>query len=349
MLSNSHSLEDTWLGTRPTAENASDSEPTQPTSSKRDAELWFEDGNLGLVAGDVEFKLYRGPLIAHSLVFKDMLSLPQPAGRDEPCPVIPLYDSPDDLRHVLRVFIPGSTLRSVRTSHRAGHYEPSYEEVSACIRIGHKYEIEDLVQRNLDYLRKLYPSNFDAYLVARRNRPPTFTPAHAIGVVNLARLTGTDALLPAALMECCTLSGIGIVNGLERADGMRETLSPEDLGRCFVGRTRMAQASARIAHQMFRQSIAKGCRHPACCVRVLQRLLNELGDGRIELLSSLDWFAPWTGYVDDKDEDRELCTQCYKMLSEERPRQLQREVWTVLPAMMGVSVEGWGEKTSVEG
>ncbi|KAI0334217.1 hypothetical protein GY45DRAFT_1318691 [Cubamyces sp. BRFM 1775] len=232
--------------------------------------------------------------------------------------------------------------------HSAGHHEPSYEEVSACIRIGHKYEIEDLVQRNLAYLRKLYPSDFDAYLVARRSRPPTFTPAHAIGVVNLARLTGTDALLPAALMECCTLSGTGIVTGLERADGSREMLSTEDLGRCFVGRTRMAQASARIAHQMFRQSIAKGCRHPACCVRVLQRLLNELGDGRIELLSSLDWFAPWTGYVDDKDEDRELCTQCYKMLSEERPRQLQREVWTVLPAMMGVSVEGWGEKTSVE-
>ena len=116
MLSNSHSLEDTWLGTRPTAESVSDSEATQPsTSYKRDTELWFEDGNLVLVAEDVEFKLYRGPLIAHSLVFKDMLSLPQPPDRDESCPVIPLYDSPNDLRHVLRVFVPGSTLRSVHS------------------------------------------------------------------------------------------------------------------------------------------------------------------------------------------------------------------------------------------
>lgn len=172
--------------------------------------------------------------------------------------------------------------------------------------------------------------------------------AHAIGVVNLARLVNVPALLPAALMECCTL-GADLVHGLARADGSREMLSAEDLGRCFVGRARMAQASARIAHQMFRQSVARGCRHPACCLRVLQRLLNELGDARIELVSNLDWCAPWAGYVDDKDEERELCAKCYRMLEEERPRQLQREVWQVLPTMMGVAPpEDWGEKPKSE-
>ncbi|KAI0776682.1 hypothetical protein BD413DRAFT_469202 [Trametes elegans] len=319
---------------------------------KRDNELWFEDGNLILTAEHVEFKVYRGPLIAHSAVFRDMLSLPQPNHGNHPeqtsellCPVIPLHDSPDDLRHVLRVFVPGNSLRSV--CYRAGFFEPSYEEVSACIRIGHKYQIEDLLQRNLAYLHKLYPSDFDAYLASRRLRPTAFTRAHAIGAVNLARFTGESSLLPTALMACCTL-GADIVLGLPREDGTRETLSPEDLGRCFVGRARMAQASARVAHQMFRQSVARGCRHPACCQRVLQRLLNELGDARIELVSNLDWAAPWVGYVDEKDEERELCGKCYKMLEEERPRQLQREVWQVLPTMMGVSVEGWGEKVKAE-
>ncbi|KAJ3004850.1 hypothetical protein NUW54_g4614 [Trametes sanguinea] len=32
------------------------------------------------------------------------------------------------------------------------------------------------------------------------------------------------------------------------------------------------------------------------------------------------------------------------MLEEDRPRQLQREVWQILPTMMGVTVERWGEK-----
>ncbi|KAI9061826.1 hypothetical protein FKP32DRAFT_1575208 [Trametes sanguinea] len=343
MLSSSQTSQDAWLETLSSVQLASDTTSTKPAPGKRDAELWFEDGNLVLVAGDTEFKVYRGPLIAHSPVFKDMLSLPQPEERDRPdssdtrsCPVIPLYDSPDDLRHVLRVFVPGHSLR-------AGHLEPSYEELSACIRLGHKYQIEDLLQRNLEYLQKYYPADFDAYVAARRHRPKSLKPVHAIGVVNLARLTGTPALLPAALMECCSL-GADIVHGLKRADGTAETLSPEDFGRCFVGRARMAQASARIAHQMFRQTVARGCRHPACCLRVLQRLLNELGDARIELVSNLDWCISWAGYVDEKDEERELCGKCYKMLEEDRPRQLQREVWQILPTMMGVTVERWGEK-----
>ncbi|KAI0641031.1 hypothetical protein C8Q79DRAFT_920359 [Trametes meyenii] len=345
MLSSVRNLQDAWFGseTEPGTQATAPVE-SKPSSLKRDEELWFEDGNLILVAGDVEFKVYRGPLIAHSPVFSALLSLPQPTDGDKPetCPTIPLHDSPDDIRHVLRVFVPGNSLRSV-CLFRAGALEPSYDEVSACIRIGTKYDIDALVQRNLAFLHKLYPSDFDSYLVARRQRPATFTRAHAIGVVNLAHHTNTPSLLPAALMECCTL-GADIVNGFARADGTRETLSPEDLGRCFLGRSRMVQASARIAHQMFRQSVARGCRHPACCLRVLQRLLNELGDGRIELVSGLDWCAQWVGYVDEKDEERELCGKCYRMLEEERPRQLQRDVWRVLPVMMGVKVEDWGEK-----
>ncbi|KAI8992828.1 hypothetical protein BD414DRAFT_482339 [Trametes punicea] len=347
MLSSSSTAEDIWFETGSNARRGADASADRDKSTKRDTELWFDDGSLVLVAGDVEFKVYRGPLIAHSPFFKDLFSLPQPAERERsghegelPCPVVPLYDSPDDLRHVLRVFVPGHSLR-------AGSVEPSYDEVSACIRLGHKYQIDELVQRNLAYLSKLYPSDFDSFLATRGQRYSTFTPTHAIGVVNLARLTGAHSLLPTALMRCCTL-GADIVHGLERPDGSRETLSPEDLGRCFVGRARMAQASARIAHQMFRQSVARGCRHPACCLRVLQRLLNELGDARIELVSNLDWCMPWVSFVEEKDEERELCGKCYKMLEEDRPRQLQREVWQILPTMMGISVEGWGDKAKSE-
>ncbi|KAI0632739.1 hypothetical protein C8Q77DRAFT_1262464 [Trametes polyzona] len=340
MLSNSRTLQDIWVGTSAREQGACAEDADAVGATKPDTELWFEDGNLVLVAGDVEFKVYRGPLIAHSPVFKDMLSLPQPGPHERPhdsCPIIPLHDSPHDLRHALRVFVPGSSLR-------AGAFEPTFDELAACVRIGHKYQIDELVQRNLAFLHKLYPTDLDSYLAARRIRPSTWTRAHAIGVVNLARLINEPALLPAALMECCTL-GADIVHGLAHDDGTRETLSPDDLGRCFVGRARMAQASARIAHQMFRQTVARGCRHPACCLRVLQRLLNELGDARIELVSNLDWCTPWAAYVDEKDEERELCGKCYKMLEEERPQQLQREVWQVLPTMMGVAAtEDWGEK-----
>ena len=89
------------------SEAAKDATSPTPASPQPDDEFWLEDGNLTLIAGDVEFRVYKGPLMAVSPVFKDMLSLPQPAATQvEPaCPVIPLPDSPADLRHVLRVLM----------------------------------------------------------------------------------------------------------------------------------------------------------------------------------------------------------------------------------------------------
>lgn len=74
----------------------------------RDEEFWFEDGTVTLVAGNIQFLVYRGVLASHSPVFADMFSLPQPLPNDDsPEPPIPtihivyLSDSPEDLRHLL--------------------------------------------------------------------------------------------------------------------------------------------------------------------------------------------------------------------------------------------------------
>lgn len=70
----------------------------------------MDDGNLILIAGDVEFKVYQGPLIAHSLVFENMLSFPQPDADPSTkltTPVVHVPDSPDDLRYFLRTFFSG--------------------------------------------------------------------------------------------------------------------------------------------------------------------------------------------------------------------------------------------------
>lgn len=86
-------------------------------SRKRDEEFWYEDGSIILVARDVEFRVFKGILAEHSPVFRDMFSLPQPQGdassstgtsRDveHPCPIVHLSDSPEDLRHVLRAYMP---------------------------------------------------------------------------------------------------------------------------------------------------------------------------------------------------------------------------------------------------
>lgn len=71
----------------------------------RAKDLWFDDGNLILKAGDTLFRIYAGLLAARSSVFRDMLSFPPPKEGNpilDGCPIVFVYDSPNDLAHFLR-------------------------------------------------------------------------------------------------------------------------------------------------------------------------------------------------------------------------------------------------------
>ncbi|KAI0694943.1 hypothetical protein C8T65DRAFT_833354 [Cerioporus squamosus] len=188
-----------------------DTAPVEDWSPQHDEELWFEDGNLSIVAGGVEFQIYKGPLMKQSGFFKDMLSLPQPSpSAGGSCATVQVSDSPEDMRHFLRTFVDGSL-----------RYEPTFHEISAYIRLGHKYQCDKLVQRSVDYLKRYYVDNFDEWFKVTSLDPPTFQSIHRIGVVNLARLAGADGLLPVALMCCCML-GSDISKGFTREDGTLE-------------------------------------------------------------------------------------------------------------------------------
>ena len=77
---------------------------------KRDAEPWFDDGNIILVAQDVAFRIYRCLLAAQSTVFADMFASASPSSDEcmDGCPVVHVSDPSEDLAHLLRVLLPGS-------------------------------------------------------------------------------------------------------------------------------------------------------------------------------------------------------------------------------------------------
>lgn len=109
---------------RTSSGNAGEIEPV--AGRERDAEFWYSDGNIILVARDVEFRVFKGILAEHSPVFRDMFSLPQPpptaspgaSAEDDTCPVVYLSDSPEDLRHVLRVYMPKGGPRYIQDTVR---------------------------------------------------------------------------------------------------------------------------------------------------------------------------------------------------------------------------------------
>ena len=59
--------------------------------------LWFEDGNIVLVAGNVAFKVHRSILSRQSAVFEDLFGIPQPDLAEvetmDGSPVVRLHDS----------------------------------------------------------------------------------------------------------------------------------------------------------------------------------------------------------------------------------------------------------------
>ncbi|KAL1938258.1 hypothetical protein VTO73DRAFT_11709 [Trametes versicolor] len=248
----------------------------------RDEEFWYSDGNIILLAHDVEFRVYKGLLAEHSPVFKDMFSLPQPpspvtAPSEDACPVVHLSDSPEDLRHILRVYMPklGGPSPAFHTS--IPTY--SYDAIAAAVRLGHKYQMSDMLNDALTFLKTYYPMDYDKWKAYTSYGPPGFPEECAIGVVNLARLVDDVGLLLMALLVCCTIAdGRKIVWGFKRKDGSREQLTPGDIGLCYVAKARLVAASARLMLRVFLPQVPDTCKTSLSCTQGFQNIIKALGD-----------------------------------------------------------------------
>ena len=68
-------------------------------------QLWFEDGNVVLLAESTYFRVHGSILARSSEVFRDMLQLATPtAGPDEMiegCPIVPLTDTAEEIAVIL--------------------------------------------------------------------------------------------------------------------------------------------------------------------------------------------------------------------------------------------------------
>ncbi|OJT03172.1 hypothetical protein TRAPUB_6248 [Trametes pubescens] len=210
-------------------------------------------------------------------MLKDMFSLPQPPATasmtDDACPVVHLSDSPDDLRYVLRAYMP------------KGDYIPlylsvpsySYDEISAAIRLGHKYQMSKLLDHTLAYLKRHYTNDYTTWYNHAHYVPLGFKrKIYAIGVVNLARLTGETSILPTALLACCMLGPNELVHGFERADGTREHLNLDDIDLCVAGKDTLVRESIRVAFRVFRPTVSDRCKTPGCVRGVVR--LGESGE-----------------------------------------------------------------------
>ncbi|PIL26277.1 hypothetical protein GSI_12033 [Ganoderma sinense ZZ0214-1] len=262
---------------------------------KKDEEFWFEDGTVILVACDIEFRFYKGLLASVSPVFKQLFAdcravrtVRMDQEQTFSCPVVHVSDSPEDLRYVLRM---------CSSSKRAGRLyderEPCFQEISAAVRLGRKYKIAELYTQSVEFLQGYFPDTLRDLGDTAALLPEGWKDLDAIGVINLARLTGELSLLPSAFVTCICAKSTGpngIVHGTTQEDGSSEHLSADDLAICFNGKTSLRTATIAAVFRTFKPDISPGCtRRPAACKTALTEMLLSLED-RLDLLLDGDPF-----------------------------------------------------------
>ncbi|KAI0705966.1 hypothetical protein C8T65DRAFT_740693 [Cerioporus squamosus] len=129
--------------------------------------------------------------------------------------------------------------------------EPSFYDISAYVRLGHKYQIDELLKQALDFLKRHFTTDFDTWYAHELYVPEKWDDVHAIGVVNITHLVGCDSLLPSALSVCCMLDGKDLVGGFVREDGTRERLSEQDLTLYITAISTLCQASTGVVLAVF--------------------------------------------------------------------------------------------------
>ncbi|KAH9916569.1 uncharacterized protein BXZ73DRAFT_105764 [Epithele typhae] len=318
-----------------------------------------------MVAENVEFQVYKGILMHHSPVFKKILSrastpnfassasFPIPEVLVEldvlsGLPIVTVQDAARDWRYALRALM-GDTIASRVTVCEMPKI--TSEQVFAFIRLGHKYQMESLRRTGLDYLKHYFTSDFGCYLSCHvytngdlmRDR---FGNHDAIGVANLARLTGELSLLPTALLLCCRLDLRDLrEHGLLYSDGQKEVLNKEDWLHCCQAAPEIVRTVASTAWEIFK-TLPGECEHVfegIGCMAEISNLRDSVVPKLIESLTRT--MDPFLGRVDKQDDWKDatenMAPRCRQRLSEALRRR-REAVWEMLPSLFNIEIEDWG-------
>ena len=209
----------------------------------------------------------------------------------------------------------------------------SFDEVSAVIRLAHKYHIQSVLDQAIRALQE-YPLMHDFNdLFPPPKQHIAMEGSQYIGAVTLARLTDTPLMLPYALYQCSLLGG-SLLDGWKREDGTVEHLCIADLKRCIDARVVLGKEESFVLHRILAPVPLDKCEGLTSCAAYLERLRgNTLNKERLRNCVFMDRSAAIRGA-------NRLCEGCKQVVQERNRVELQR-IWDSLPQMFGITVEGW--------
>lgn len=208
--------------------------------------------------------------------------------------------------------------------------DPKYHVIAAYVRLGHKYQIDHLVEEGIAYLKRYYPVKFEVMEKLGGHGPPKFRSIENIGVINLARLTNELSLIPSAMVRCCALDGEKIIRGFTLPTGVQEVLYSDDLAKCFNTSRRLGSCNVDITSHLFPLSPSPHCKSKSTC----QALIIECSDPPIEEFDAVHPFVSWEHIFD-------VCCLACRKYHKKRHDKARRQQWLRLPDIVGVQVKDW--------
>ena len=183
-------------------------------------------------------------------------------------------------------------------------------------------------------VREQYSLDLTTWL--KRSRFDLLPRVHAIGAINLARLTDTPSILPVAMLRCAHLGG-SIMEGWVRDDGSVEHLSAEDLKRVIEGRDTLARRGTQELLELLGGIPQSDCFEPSSCRESLCYALVTLDVDAVQGSANI-----FLGYQDvvDKLLFQAWCDICAQDIKEYASEQ-QKQMWSDLPKMFGLQIRHW--------
>ncbi|KAJ3538396.1 hypothetical protein NMY22_g5182 [Coprinellus aureogranulatus] len=175
------------------------------TTPKRSEKVWFDDGNIVIQAGSLQFKVHKGVLVKQSTVFADLFQMPHPVNEPtlDGCPIVEMHDSAEDMEHAL-LAVYGDP------DHLGATAKPDLPALIGMLRLGKKYELVHVRDEGLARLKREFPTSLEEYSkILGSAESPSFLLrpgsegrlAQLFNIINLAHECSIQSILPALYLR----------------------------------------------------------------------------------------------------------------------------------------------------
>ncbi|KAI0648582.1 hypothetical protein C8Q79DRAFT_956136 [Trametes meyenii] len=318
---------------------------------ERSSSLWFNDGNIVLIAsGVMAFRVHRGVLAYHSTVFDDLFQLPQPEEGElmDGCPIVHISDRPVDVSHLLHALYDGPGF------FKHGQLLP-FGVVAALVELGYKYHIEAARAEGLQRMRTCFCNSFKAmqatqWIDIKKNNETggmelglisssllVILSKHAIRAVNLIRVIDEMEMLPMALYLCTLLPVSALVPRTTTPAKRVHILNEDDLVRCLEARAVYAVRDSKFRERLWSTDTFNDvCAGLGDCATIIASRSNFEAENMV--VASVR--NPLGGYEAAIREQTELCSGCTEELLTVQREEIRR-IWQRLPTDFGLEVPHW--------